>query len=49
MYRLKISFSTTKVAAIILSIWLGIHFILPIEYWVLAFFCYVGMTVKLRS
>jgi hypothetical protein len=48
LWKLKLSkFSTTKLAAIVLSIWLGIHFTLPIEYWVMTFFMYVGITVDL--
>ena len=44
--KFKIRFSSKTIAAMILSVWLGIHFTLPIEYWVLSFFVYVGITIE---
>lgn len=44
--NLKIRFKTTTIATILMSIWLGVHFNLPLEYWIMVFFIYVGITLE---
>lgn len=45
--RLRLNLSTTKIAAMIMTTWLGIHFSLPTEYWVISFFVYVGINFEI--
>ena len=42
----KIEFSTKTLFGLVLTAWLGIHFNLPLEYWVLAIGANVGITIR---
>lgn len=41
----KITFSTKTLFGLLLSIWLGVYFSFPIEYWILAILANIGFTI----